>query len=148
MKYLQDALKRLEVDASRHKERLQENAALLQFMWKADVVESWIGKFDTREILGYQENKIPPGEKQQIDFFYCLGEKLHQLRTDDLGHNLLSVQNLLTRHETFEAGLSNFEHEGIRSVTELKDELLVNRGHISSNQHDKIQGRYDLVLNK
>jgi spectrin alpha len=53
MKYLQDALKRLEVDASRHKERLQENAALLQFMWKADVVESWIGKFDTREILGY-----------------------------------------------------------------------------------------------
>ncbi len=65
-----------------------------------------------------------------------------------MGHNLLSVQNLLTRHETFEAGLSNFEHEGIRSVTELKDELLVNRGHISSNQHDKIQGRYDLVLNK
>ncbi len=47
---MQDALKRLEVDASRHKERLQENAALLQFMWKGDVVESWIGKFDTREI--------------------------------------------------------------------------------------------------
>jgi spectrin alpha len=44
MKYLQDALKRLETDASRRKERLQENAALLQFMWKADVVESWIGK--------------------------------------------------------------------------------------------------------
>jgi len=46
MKYLQDALKRLENDASRRKERLQENAALLQFMWKADVVESWIGKFE------------------------------------------------------------------------------------------------------
>lgn len=45
MKYLQDALKRLETDASRRKERLQENAALLQFMWKADVVESWIGMF-------------------------------------------------------------------------------------------------------
>ncbi len=77
------------------------------------------------------------------------GEKLHQLRTDDLGHNLLSVQNLLTRHETFEAGLSNFEHEGIRSVTELKEELLTsNRGHPSSEQHDKIQARYDLVINK
>lgn len=43
MKYLRDVLKRLEVDAGRHKERLQENAALLQFMWKADVVDSWIG---------------------------------------------------------------------------------------------------------
>jgi spectrin alpha len=77
-----------------------------------------------------------------------IGEKLHQLRTDDLGHNLLSVQNLLTRHETFEAGLSNFEHEGIRSVTELKDELLSNRGGTSSEQNSKIQARYDLVINK
>jgi spectrin alpha len=66
-----------------------------------------------------------------------------------LGHNLLSVQNLLTRHETFEAGLSNFEHEGIRSVTDLKEELLAtNRGNSSSEQHDKISARYDLVLNK
>jgi spectrin alpha len=66
-----------------------------------------------------------------------------------LGHNLLSVQNLLTRHETFEAGLSNFEHEGIRSVTELKEELLSNHGgSSSSDQHSKIQARYDLVLSK
>jgi len=113
MKYLQEALKRLETDATRRKERLQDNAALLQFMWKADVVESWIN------------------------------EKQHQLRTDDLGHNLLSVQNLLTRHETFEAGLNNFEHEGIRSVTELRDELLTS----TNEQTDKIQNRYELVLN-
>lgn len=79
----------------------------------------------------------------------CLDEKLHQLRTDDLGHNLLSVQNLLTRHETFEAGLGNFEHEGIRSVTELKEELLTSkRGNASAEQQEKIQARYDLVLNK
>ncbi len=66
-----------------------------------------------------------------------------------MGHNLLSVQNLLTRHETFEAGLSNFEHEGIRSVTELKEELLSNnRGKTLSEQNEKIQTRYDLVLNK
>lgn len=44
MNYLQEALKRLETDASRRKERLLENAGLLQFLWKADVVESWIGK--------------------------------------------------------------------------------------------------------
>lgn len=115
MKSLEDAMKRLETDANRRKDRLQENSALLQFIWKADVVESWIG------------------------------EKLHQLRTDDLGHNLLSVQNLLTRHETFEAGLSNFEHEGIRSVTELREELLANN-RLSNEQNDKIQARYDLVL--
>ncbi len=84
-----------------------------------------------------------------LKIFYFSGEKLHQLRTDDLGHNLLSVQNLLTRHETFEAGLSNFEHEGIRSVTELKEELLSNnRGKTLSEQNEKIQTRYDLVLNK
>ncbi len=66
-----------------------------------------------------------------------------------MGHNLLSVQNLLTRHETFEAGLSNFEHEGIRSVTELKEELVSNaRGKTASEQNEKIQARYELVLNK
>lgn len=45
MSYLKEALKRLEADANRRKERLQENASLLQFVWKADVVESWISKF-------------------------------------------------------------------------------------------------------
>lgn len=64
-----------------------------------------------------------------------------------MGHNLLSVQNLLTRHETFEAGLSNFEHEGIRSVTDLKDELLSKSRGTASEQREKIQARYDLVLN-
>ena len=93
-----------------------------------------------------------PKNEANIDrqlFLYSLGEKLHQLRTDDLGHNLLSVQNLLTRHETFEAGLNNFEHEGIRSVTELRDELVANsRGSSSSEQANKILARYDLVLSK
>ncbi|CAF4767638.1 unnamed protein product, partial [Rotaria magnacalcarata] len=77
-------------------------------------------------------------------FFRCIGEKLHQLRTDDLGHNLLSVQNLLTRHETFEAGLNNFEHEGIRSVTDLKEELVsTNRANTSNEQREKIQARHE-----
>ncbi|CAF2027693.1 unnamed protein product [Rotaria magnacalcarata] len=42
MNYLQDTLNRLETDANRHKHRLVEDAALLPFMWKADVVEIWI----------------------------------------------------------------------------------------------------------
>jgi len=108
MKHLQDAMKRLEHDSERRKHRLQENGALLQFMWKADVFDSWIS------------------------------EKVHQIITDDLGHNLLSVQNLLTRHETFEAGLVNFEAEGIRTVTELKDELLANNiGGADQNEKNK-----------
>ncbi|CAF4414366.1 unnamed protein product, partial [Adineta steineri] len=43
--------------------------------------------------------------------------------------------------------LSNFEHEGIRSVTDLKEELLsANQGQTLSEQNEKIQARYDLVL--
>lgn len=57
MKSLQEILKRLENDASRRKERLKENAALLQFMWKADVVESWIGKF---RMISNQQSLIHP----------------------------------------------------------------------------------------
>ncbi|CAF1062161.1 unnamed protein product, partial [Didymodactylos carnosus] len=115
MKNLQDTLKKLENDSIRRKQRLQENTALLQFMWKADVVENWIS------------------------------EKIHQLRTDDLGHNLLSVQNLLTRHATFEAGLQNFDHEGIRSIKELKDELIQNNTS-SIEQKEKIETRYGQVI--
>lgn len=35
----------LEASAARRKAKLQDNSAYLQFMWKADVVESWIGAF-------------------------------------------------------------------------------------------------------
>lgn len=31
--------------ARRRLQRLQDNSAYLQFMWKCDVVESWIGKY-------------------------------------------------------------------------------------------------------
>jgi len=72
MKYLKDALKRLEIDASRRKERLQENAALLQFMWKGDVVESWIGKLQSFKTLGkfnsvfLSRERIDSPSRQQV----------------------------------------------------------------------------------
>ena len=51
-----------------------DNAAYLQFMWKADVVESWIA------------------------------DKENHVRSEDFGRDLSSVQTLLTKQETFDAG--------------------------------------------
>lgn len=40
----QNKLTELERMASYRKTKLNDNSAFLQFNWKADVVESWIGK--------------------------------------------------------------------------------------------------------
>ena len=70
MKYLQDALKRLEMDASRRRERLQENASLLQFMWKGDVVESWISKFRFRERISGDEHDVLGDTDDEFSYLY------------------------------------------------------------------------------
>lgn len=41
---LKSKLEELSETATRRKARLVDNSAFLQFMWKTDVVESWIGK--------------------------------------------------------------------------------------------------------
>ncbi len=41
---LQKKIQDLEATAVRRKDKLDDNSAFLQFIWKADVVESWIGK--------------------------------------------------------------------------------------------------------
>ncbi len=71
---LQDKLDTLGSIAKRRKGRLLDNAAYLQFMWKADVVESWIA------------------------------DKENHVRSEDFGRDLSSVQTLLTKQETFDAG--------------------------------------------
>lgn len=70
----QDKLETLGSIAKRRKGRLLDNAAYLQFMWKADVVESWIA------------------------------DKENHVRSEDFGRDLSSVQTLLTKQETFDAG--------------------------------------------
>lgn len=70
----QDKLDTLASIAKRRKGRLLDNAAYLQFMWKADVVESWIA------------------------------DKENHVRSEDFGRDLSSVQTLLTKQETFDAG--------------------------------------------
>lgn len=45
MKGLRGKVSDLEKAAAQRKAKLDENSAFLQFNWKADVVESWIGTF-------------------------------------------------------------------------------------------------------
>merc|ERR1712142_977774 len=80
--------------ANVRKTNLLDNSAYLQFMWKADVVESWIA------------------------------DKEAHVRSDEFGRDLSSVQTLLTKQETFDIGLRAFETEGIQNITELKDKLI------------------------
>ena len=44
MKGLADKLQSLQDTANRRKARLIDNSAFVQFIWKTDVVESWIGE--------------------------------------------------------------------------------------------------------
>ncbi|KAL1139006.1 hypothetical protein AAG570_009067 [Ranatra chinensis] len=91
---LQSKLDMLCTLASRRKARLMDNSAYLQFMWKADVVESWVADKETH------------------------------VRSEEYGRDLSTVQTLLTKQETFDAGLLAFEHEGIQNITALKDQLI------------------------
>lgn len=113
-KQLRDKLAMLENAADRHKQQLEDNHAYLEFMWKSDVVESWI-----------------------------IDKEMH-VRNEDYGRDLSSVSTLLTKHETFDAGLQAFEQEGIQTITELKDKL------IKSNhaQSDIISKRYDNLITR
>lgn len=52
-----------------------DNSAYLQFMWKADVVESWVA------------------------------DKESHVKNEEYGRDLSTVQTLLTKQETFDAGM-------------------------------------------
>ncbi|XP_051167041.1 spectrin alpha chain [Leptopilina boulardi] len=109
---LRNKLEQLGALADRRKTRLNDNSAYLQFMWKADVVESWIADKETH------------------------------VRSEEFGRDLSTVQTLLTKQETFDAGLVAFEHEGIHNITSLK-EMLIDAGH---DQTASIQKRHADVI--
>jgi spectrin alpha len=79
--------------ANFRKQNLIDNSAFLQFMWKADVVESWIA------------------------------DKESFIKSEEFGRDLSSVQTLLTKQETYDIGLEAFENEGITNITALRDQL-------------------------
>jgi spectrin alpha len=100
-------------------QRLRDNSAYLQFMWKCDVVESWIA------------------------------EKEQQVRSNDYGRDLSSVQLLLTKQDAFDAGLNAFEHEGIQRISELKDQLVRAQHHQTPNiekRHNNVMVRWQQLL--
>ncbi|CAH3114647.1 unnamed protein product [Porites lobata] len=116
---IKSKLQELERMASYRKSKLNDNSAFLQFNWKADVVESWIG------------------DKEGI------------ARSDDLGRDLSSVQTLFTKQETFDSGLQAFENEGIARVTVLKDELVQSQHEQSPaiiKRHDDLIRRWEQLL--
>uniref|UniRef100_A0A3Q3G2S2 Spectrin alpha chain, non-erythrocytic 1 n=1 Tax=Labrus bergylta TaxID=56723 RepID=A0A3Q3G2S2_9LABR len=119
MAALRGKVSELERAAAQRKAKLDENSAFLQFNWKADVVESWIG------------------------------EKENSLKTDDYGRDLSSVQTLLTKQETFDAGLQAFQQEGITNITALKDQLLAAQ-HVQSKaieaRHASLIKRWNQLL--
>lgn len=71
---LEKKLENLNSLAIRRKTELLDNSAFLQFMWKADVVESWIA------------------------------DKENHVRSEEFGRDLSTVQTLLTKQETFDSG--------------------------------------------
>ncbi|XP_022242846.1 spectrin alpha chain-like isoform X2 [Limulus polyphemus] len=119
LQQLQNRLKSLENSAVNRKNKLKDNSAYLQFMWKADVVESWIADKEVR------------------------------VKSEDYGRDLSSVQTLLTKQETFDAGLTAFEQEGIQNITQLKDQL-ISAGHEQSpailKRHSNVMERWNNLL--
>ena len=79
------------------KTNFKDNADFLRFLWKADIIESWITYKDVKDIR-------------------TLG-----VGGDEFGRDLSSVQTLLTKQETFDIGLKAFKMEGIQNIIELKD---------------------------
>lgn len=109
----------LEQIARFRKDNLVDNLICLQFMWKADVVESYIA------------------------------DKELQINITDYGRDLSSVQSLLTKQEQFENGLSSFENESINNISQLKDQLVESKHRqapLIIKRHDDVLTRWHNLL--
>jgi len=105
--------------ANVRKQNLDDNSAYLQFMWKADVVESWIA------------------------------DKESYVRSEDCGKDLSSVQTLLTKQDTFDIGLEAFESEGIQNLTALKEQLVSsghNQSAAINKKYEEVIGRWNKLV--
>ena len=108
----------LEQNTEKRKTNMLNNLKYLQFYWKTDVIESWIN------------------------------EKIKQLElaNNDIGYNLSTIQNLIAKHDTFEAGLQAFEqNEGINALNELKEQLLSD-SNVTSERAANINSKYDHII--
>lgn len=110
---LRDRSNELQDNNKRRKASLTEYYNTLQFMWRADVVDSWIN------------------------------DKAKELRSDDPGRDLLSVKNLLAKQERFDACLDAFEQEGIAGLAQLKDQSAPMRNDEVSMRYDEVMKRWN-----
>merc|ERR1711899_527462 len=105
--------------ANIRKQNLLNNSSYLQYMWKADVVKSWIA------------------------------DKESYVRSDEFGRDLSSVQTLLTKQETFDIGLEASENEGIQNITALKDQLVMaghNQSDSINKKYEEVISRWQKLL--
>jgi len=110
---LRDRSSDLQEKNKRRKASLTEIYNTLQFMWRADVVDSWIN------------------------------DKALELKSDDFGRDLLSVKTLLGKQERFDACLDAFEQEGIASITELKDQSAPMKSDAVAQRYDEVMKRWN-----
>jgi spectrin alpha len=103
----------LQENSKLRKANLTEIHNTLQFMWRADVVDSWIA------------------------------DKAKELKSDDVGHDLLTVKTLLAKQERFDACLDGFEQEGIARLTQLKDQSAPMRSDVVSMRYDEVMKRWN-----
>ena len=116
---LKNKMETLDALARQRKDKLADNQAYLQFMWKADVVENWIA------------------------------DKEAAARLEDYGRDLSSVQTLLTKQDAFDVGLHAFESDGIKNLSALKDKLVqVQHNQTPSiiRRHDDVLTRWHDLL--
>ncbi|OQV13288.1 Spectrin alpha chain [Hypsibius exemplaris] len=119
LRQLRSRLDQLVSASLARKAALYENSSLLQFMWKADVVEGWIA------------------------------EKENHVRSDDFGRDLNSVQTLLAKQDTFEASLVAFEQEGIHTLTDMKNKLVADGHRATAaivSRHSVVIARWQKLL--
>lgn len=110
---LRDRSNDLQDKNKRRKASLTEIYNTLQFMWRADVVDSWIN------------------------------DKALELKSDDFGRDLLSVKTLLAKQERFDDSLDGFEQEGIAGLTQLKDQSAPMRSDAVAKRYDEVMKRWN-----
>lgn len=110
---LQDRSADLQDKADRRLSNLTEIYNTLQFMWRADVVDSWIN------------------------------DKASELKSEDFGRDLLAVNTLLAKQERFDSCLDAFEQEGIATLTQLRDQSTPVRSEAVDNRYDNVMKRWN-----
>lgn len=110
---LKDRSNDLQEKNKRRKASLTEIYNTLQFMWRADVVDSWIN------------------------------DKAQELKSDDLGRDLLSVKTLIGKQERFDSCLDAFENEGISSICQLKEQSAPMKSDAVAKRFDEVMKRWN-----